>query len=455
MDVNPKFPIKHFLFVIILASVIRIMFFVVYLPVAYSDTSSYRRLAEAVVNGFTRYDGTRTPGYPVFMALVGPDERVYIVQLFLGLFTTLLLFWITWTLTHKNGLAILSGLAHTLNLGQLFFEANLLTETLTTFLLITSLALTLLIFTIKKNTIWIAVLIGLVSSLTAITRPLFIYLPFWLMALIVWNSAYYFSLTKHNISHQSRWMSFLKSGSVWKSFATLVPIVLIIGGWLLFIHDRYHMWSLSTMTGYHMIQHTGNIFEYLPDEYAVLRDTYLEYREAHIAEYGTQTNTIWEAIPEMQRVSGLTFYDLSRTVSTLSVWLIVRHPFLFLQNVLEGWWLFWRAPVYWQPGAFQIPILASVSAPLVTFERGVLLVINLSFIVASLPTLFIKRLKPEMPYQRAFNTCVVGTIWIGSILQSLLDHGDNPRFLVPMQSLVVLWLLWSINRIWLMIKMKI
>ncbi len=34
---------------------------------------------------------------------------------------------------------------------------------------------------------------------------------------------------------------------------------------------------------------------------------------------------------------------------------------------------------------------------------------------------------------------LLGNIWITSILQTLLDHGDNPRFLVPLQSLVVLW----------------
>jgi len=33
-------------------------------------------------------------------------------------------------------------------------------------------------------------------------------------------------------------------------------------------------------------------------------------------------------------------------------------------------------------------------------------------------------------------------VWIASILQSMLDHGDNPRFLIPMQSLVVLIVLW-------------
>jgi hypothetical protein len=34
---------------------------------------------------------------------------------------------------------------------------------------------------------------------------------------------------------------------------------------------------------------------------------------------------------------------------------------------------------------------------------------------------------------------LLGNVWIASILQTLLDHGDNPRFLVPLQSLVVIW----------------
>jgi hypothetical protein len=28
-------------------------------------------------------------------------------------------------------------------------------------------------------------------------------------------------------------------------------------------------------------------------------------------------------------------------------------------------------------------------------------------------------------------------VWLISILQTLLDHGDNPRFLVPMQMVVI------------------
>jgi hypothetical protein len=384
------------------------------------------------------------------MALVGSDQRVYLAQLLLGLLVSLLLFWVAWHMTANAWLAGAAALAHTLNLGQLFFEANLLTETLTTFWLVLALAGTLLLLSRPQPSIWLAGGIGLASALAAITRPLFIYLPFWLLLFVIWHAA-------RSASRQpaSPWLAKVFTRRVWVSLiAVLIPTVLILGGWFYFIHARFHMWSLSTMTGYHMIQHAGNYFEYLPDEYAALRDTYLKYRQAHIAEYGTQTNTIWEAIPEMQKVSGLTFYDLSRTLSRLSIWLIVRHPGLFLRNVLEGWWMFWRAPVYWQAEAFRLPLLAQVAQPVVLVERGLLVAANLVFVVASLPALFVKWVMPVEAARRLFLWCLVGTIWIGSVVQSLLDHGDNPRFLVPMQSLVVLWLLWFAARIWLAVRKK-
>ena len=95
-----------------LAASVRLLLLQVYGPVAYSDTPSYRRLAEAVLNGFQRYDGTRTPGYPIFLALVGGDQQVYIVQLMLGFLTTLLLFWIGWRLTQNAWVAGAMGLAN-------------------------------------------------------------------------------------------------------------------------------------------------------------------------------------------------------------------------------------------------------------------------------------------------------------------------------------------------------
>jgi hypothetical protein len=228
-------------------------------------------------------------------------------------------------------------------------------------------------------------------------------------------------------------------------------VVLLLGGWVTFIHAKYGDWALTTMTGYHLIQHTGSYFEYVPDEYASVRDTYLKYREAQIAQFGTQTNAIWGAIPEISQASGYNFYDLSRLLARLSIQLIVEHPLLFAQNAVSGWWMFWRTAVYWSADALRYPSLVGGINLVVQVQRAALFLVNLVFILTSVyagvieilsalrPGRSFRRLAFTSPSQRVYFWFLAGTVWIASILQTLLDHGDNPRFLVPLQSLVVLW----------------
>jgi hypothetical protein len=428
---------------------------ILYQPVAYDDTPSYRRLAESVLHGFASYDGTRTPGYPSFLALIGSDQRVWLVQLLLGFATTLLLFCIAWKLTDKPWFGGLIALVHTLNLGQLFFESNLLTETLTTFLLaLTMVGVLIWLLYPKLRSLWLAFSLGLISSVTLLVRPLFIYLPFFVL-IFLW-------LEPRLIAHPSKLIS--EDGIIvdkepahihrfhWRfGLAFLIPVALLLGGWVTFIHDQFGDWSLTTMTGYHLVQHTGNFFEFVPDEYAILRDTYIKYRDAHIAQFGTQTNTIWDAIPEMSQVSGYSFYELSRVLTRISIQLILKHPLLFIKSAISGWWMFWRISVYWSAGALRIPWLANGVNIVIQFQLVLLFIINLVFIFASLYFALVtclKAIRHKLPFQvirlfsRASNTffwLLLGNIWIASILQTLLDHGDNPRFLVPLQSLVVLW----------------
>jgi hypothetical protein len=434
--------------------VTRLLMVFLYQPVTYSDTPSYRRLAEAVLGGFARYDGTRTPGYPVFLALVGDDQRVWLVQLLLGLFTTMLLFYMAWKLTGKPWFSGLIGLVHTLNLGQLFFESNLLTESLTTFMLVLTLVVMLVwLDNPRSRSLGLAAFIGLASTLTLLVRPLFIYLPFYTLIVLGLSS----QLTKQAASEENGLTGGI-DGKVtinhpsWRhAIAFLVPVILLLGGWLTFIHTKYGDWALTTMTGYHLIQHTGSYFEAVPDEYAALRDTYIQFRDAQIARLGTQTNAIWEAIPEMSQVSGYNFYDLSRVLTRLSLQLIAKHPLLFLQNAFQGWWMFWRTAVYWSGDALRLSWLAGGVSASIQVQRAVLFLVNLVFIFASLAAGIMSAL-PKLRHrssqailhfvgsaQHIFFWFLAGTIWIASILQTLLDHGDNPRFLVPMQSLVVLW----------------
>ena len=441
--------------VCIVGVITRLSMVFLYRPVAYSDTPSYRRLAEAVQKGFANYDGTRTPGYPVFLALVGSDQRVWLVQLLFGFSTTLLLFYMGWKLTDKPWIGGLIALSHTLNLGQLFFESSLLTESLTTFLLVLTLAGGLIwLFYPKNRRLWLAFAVGLTSTLTLLVRPLFIYLPFFVLIFLWIGLRLNYSSENANdeVENKGTQQPSVVKQPHWQYGITFtLPVVILLGGWLTFIHARFGDWSLTTMTGYHLIQHTGNYFEYVPDEYASLRDTYIQYRDAHIAQYGTQTNTIWEAIPEMSRVSGYNFYDLSRVLARISIQLVLNHPILYIKSAISGWWMFWRTAVYWSADALRVPGLAGGVSIVIQIQRGILFFVNLVFIFSSLYfalTEFLAvlhqgryqdRLRSSVPAQQAYSWLLLVIIWSASILQTLLDHGDNPRFLIPLQSLVVLW----------------
>jgi hypothetical protein len=421
-----------FWIVVVVAALQRLLLSAAYPVVPLSDTGSYRRSADAILGGWVQYDGTRTPGYPGLMALVGSDNHVYIAQLLLGLGITLLFFYIGWKMSGRGWFGALAALAHTFSAQQLFFEADLMTETLATFWL--TLAWAGMVFILEKRAgaedkpawkwIGVAVLTGLAAGLALITRPLYIYLPFWIAFFLVagWRGS----------TTRIRWAS---------AVVALLPGLIIAGGWINFIHARFNTWSLSSMTGYHLIQNTGTYFELVPDKYAAIRDTYLKYRNAHIKQYGTQTNAIWDAIPELEQVTGDSFYGLSRQIQKISIQLIIAHPLLYLRNVALGWEWFWKVPVYWSADAVANPLLLRLLRAFILLERVLLVGINILFIVGSLVMVVGKKAR-ERVGMTPFVWFSLGAVWIASGLQSMLDHGDNPRFLIPTQTLVAVIVLW-------------
>ena len=441
--------------------VLRLAMYFLYAPVIYSDSRTYRRLAGQILRGWIYYDGTRTPGYPAFLAIFRTDQAAWLVQMGMGLVITLLMYYLGWQLGADLGkkkrvyLATLAALAHTLNIGQLFFESSLLSETLATFFLVLTVAGWVWGWRVPKaRNAWLAGALGLTSALTILTRGLFILLPFWtiLMIWLYWVEKPEASQT--GLAEAQARQNNLKLvphaifNRLKKLFpvllAFLVPFCLLIGAWMGFIRVHYNQWGLETMGGFHLIQNTGTFFEYVPDEYAAVRDTYLKYRDEKIDQTGSQTNVIWKAIPEMMKAAGLGFYDLSRLVGKISVNLIWEHPGLYLKNVASGWWYFWRAPVYWSSDSLKFSALIPALQGLIFIERGFLWGFNCLFLLTGLLLIW-------PPFRRSFHPSpihgyLLGVIMSASILQAFLDHGDNPRFLIPMQSLVVLWSLWFLMR---------
>jgi hypothetical protein len=70
----------------------------------------------------------------------------------------------------------------------------------------------------------------------------------------------------------------------------------------------------------------------VPDQYAAIRDTFIRFRDEQVVQTGTAANAIWNAIPSLEQVSGLGFYDLSDTLAKISIQLIREHPGLYLQS---------------------------------------------------------------------------------------------------------------------------
>jgi len=420
-----------FAVVLFVALLLRLLLFIAYPPVSYNDTASYRRSANAVLDGFQAYDGTRTPVYPAFMALFGSDRAVYAAQLVLGLGITMAWFVIGWKASGRPIFGAVAAMAHTLNPGQFFFEANLLTETLSTFWLALSMLGAFLWLSHKKyRTIWVGLAIGVSTALAALTRPLFIFMPVLLSIFLA------FSFKRSALKFD------------WKPLVSiLLPSILLLGGWMQWIQTRYHVFSLTTMTGFHLVQHTGYYFEDVPDEYAGLREVYLDYREARVEARGTQGNTIWDAIPALQEETGMNFYELSRVLQKISIQLILTHPWQYLSRVVRGWWLFWRAPVYWDRAAFAGAGLESAANFLILGVRRLLFAANLVFIFTSLGAIISKQLRQTWALT-TFHWLLVSSVWATAVLSALIDHGDNPRFLIPLQSAVVFWILWIGYTFW-------
>jgi len=448
--------IRRWLVIVLAVAVFsRLGLWLVYPLTQNNDSPTYIQLGKSLLNrGLVGYTATRAPGYPAFLALTG--DWTYFAQLCLGFLTTLLFFYIGLKLSRQAWFGALAALIHTLNIGQLFFEATLLTETLTTFLVTATLAGAIAISEGKSSLriLFFAFLAGLSAALAGITRPLFVFLPFFL--------ALFFALKAFTTEHAENTESTEKNNekisvnsvcSVVKpsefkfvrksllALVTLLPALLIFGGWLNFVDSNYKILSFDTIGGFRWLNHTGEYFEYVPDQYADIRSTYIYYRDRKIAETGTQTNAAWDALPEMQRASKMGYFGLSRLLTDISMDLIRAHPDLYLKNVFSGWGMFWWAAVYWSVDALKTPALVPALNALIMLERGLLILGNFLFLAGSALAVFWKKLRARLG-MNPFIWFAVASIWAASIVQTLLDHGDNPRYLVPMQSLVIFIVAW-------------
>lgn len=401
----------------VIAVAIRVGAIFIYQPVIAPDSGTYITMASQILNfDFRDYNGWRTPAYPLVLLLAGQNHfSVWLIQSVLGVLISLLLFWICLSHTSSVACAFLAGLFHSLALNQLFFEAYVLSETLSTFLIALSVAF--LASALRNDARpGFGVAAGFFAALAALTRPLYIYLgPLFVVLVLLFE----------------RDARRLAAGL---GVAFLLPVL----GWAAFNKVTIDYFGLSTQAGVNLSNHSGRFIEKAGDEYATIRDIYLKYREKKIAETGHHQQTFWLARDELLEKTGFDDATLSRQFTKLSLELFARYPMLYLRGVAESWASYWAAPLYMDKDKFTLPGAARVVEAIWSVERMFILMMNFLAIVVSgwvLVRAALQRLQGTtgLPIPLIV-TCV---IMAASVLQALVEFGENPRYGIPTQSLAV------------------
>lgn len=228
------------------------------------DSGTYLGLASAILKGELLGDeGGRAPGYPLLLAMAGVvDSRVWLLQMLAGVAISLMLYYSCYRLTHSLSVSATVGMLHSLNIAQIFFEATIVSETLTT-LLVTATGASLFVAldanTSRQRGRSFALIAAFLAAATALTRPQYVFLPA-IVALM-----FLFADLSRRRSSPLRAISWAAT--------CLAPGLIAILGWAGFNYFRHDYFTVSTYMGMNLTNHTIVLAESAPEQYAEIADS--------------------------------------------------------------------------------------------------------------------------------------------------------------------------------------
>jgi hypothetical protein len=423
----PPGALSGFLLVGAFACLVRMGAWHQYDVVRLSDSGTYLELAEAMVQGrLIEDDGGRTPGYPALLAAAGLDgHRIWLLQSLSGIVVSLVLYLGALHLTRSLRWSVAAGATHSVNIGQLAFEANVASETLAT-LLVTSAAIALVVSCgarVPRSAFrTFGLLAGCLAGAAALTRPQFVFLP----AVV----ALFLFIAGMRSDPGARFRALL-----WP-LVSLAPGVLAILGWSAFNYVRHDYFTLSTYMGINLTNHSIAFAEASPDRYAPIVEILIRHRDAKIQRTGRYSMAVWEALPELQERTHLSKPALSKELARLSFHLLKHRPLAYLRAVGGAWLDFWLVPNYWRPEKLRSPSVRDFVQRAWIAERWVIRLANAGFLVCT----FLAVAGLPRSARRLWDlplACAAAIILASSVLQAFAEYGENTRYSVTVQPLVL------------------
>ncbi len=391
--------------------------------VYFSDSSSYLDTAKCLLSwDFSTYTGFRTWGYPLVLALFNLDgNHVWLFQMFLGIFSSVLFLDMLFLLTGRLLLSTLFALYYTLSI-HMYFEAQILTEPLTTFLFNLSVYFLLKAWLKKETRTTSLILLGFTASLLSQVRPNY--------ALFVLLCGFITLLLPHSGSMMKRLLNGVR-------FA--LPVALVLFSVVGFNRVVAGLSSTTSMTGIALMSHMIPYMELADDRYAKVRDIVIDLRE-QVRKEGKSIyrDTTSRETPAVREKLGYSAEEASEVFTKIALELIMKHPDLYLKSVYESWKGIWNRPIYWYYWNFEkvsphwVERICTIKWRL---EEIFLEGSKYFFLFATLYFLFLSLRKEEESVKGAFCLSVSAIIFLCSVGNSMFMHpeGESARYFWPME----------------------
>lgn len=212
----------------------------------------------------------------------------------------------------------------------------------------------------------------------------------------------------------------------------VIPLFVFLG-WSYVNKKNTGYFTSTTFYGFNLAQNCVNFAEKTTPEYAPIGNIYAKYRDNRISDKEIAM-TIWEAYPELESETGLSFPDLSNRLYNYSIATIKENQTAYLQQVFISWRDFWKTSLYWEYDKFAIPHANEILLYICYLERILLQLIKIAFIIL-IPYNISRGIKQKKITPQLTISIIVFT---ASILQAFVTYGTNSRFSFPFEMLIVL-----------------
>ncbi|MGO8813687.1 MAG: hypothetical protein ACLQVG_03345 [Terriglobia bacterium] len=390
-------------------------------PVDRPGDPSYLQMAQDILRFNFHALGDRTPLYPLFIALCGLNLRVvWVAQSILGITASLMIFDLAFRRTRHSLFSCFVGLACSLIPELIIFEGGVMAETLTSFLLVTSVWLFTRGDGAAENNFRYPFSMGLTVALAGLTRPLMICLVpvYYCFLNPVWLPA-----------------KMLRREALRRTCFFALPICVFILGWCGFNYLNSGYFTPTTRAGQQLMDQVDPYVDLAPERFAVLRNAWIQSRQ-HSPHTPDEIEDVYYrgALPEVERQTGKTEIQVSHEFASLALYLEIHHPLLCLRRAELGWIQFWGEPspeeVEWrQGGGARLTEFAMAMANMLVREiKGIFLVLALASIPCSL-----FRVKA---FSRQEHLIFAVALMV-SVCAAFTEFGSNRRFCVPLYMLIV------------------